>query len=130
MDRPPSSSVQTGDVSDLDEFINEVTSRARQIANGSGTPSELGIQIWSLTLTHDEALQEVSRPLSLLWGGLTDPVDWPGQEPSAVEAAETEIKRAAEEWLDVADDREARDRYLDRWLYEELEYERQPWSGP
>jgi hypothetical protein len=117
-------------VSDLDEFINEVTSRARQIANGSGTPSELGVQIWSLTLTHDEALQEVSRPLSLLWGGLTDPVDWPGQEPSTIEAAETEIKRAAEEWLDVAHDREARDRYFDRWLYEEFGYERQPWSNP
>jgi hypothetical protein len=108
-----------------DEFINEVTSRARQIADGSGTPAELGVQIWGLTLTGDEEIQEVCRPLSLIWGGLTDPVDWPGQEPSAIEAAKTEIRRAAEEWLDVAHDREARDRYFDRWLYEELRVGRQ-----
>jgi len=117
--------VQTGRVSDEDQFIDEVTQRVRQIADGSGSPSELGVQIWAMTLTHKEGIQDVARPLSLIFGHLTDPVDWPGREHE-IDAAEAEIKRAANEWLVVADDPKGRDRYFDRWLYEECGYERPP----
>jgi hypothetical protein len=105
-------------VSDVDLFVEEVTLRARQIADGSGSPSELGVQIWALTLTDKEGVQDVAaRPLSLIFGNLTDPVDWPGHEDE-IPAAEAEIRRAAEEWLVVANDSDGRDRYFDRWLHE------------
>lgn len=127
--RARSDRVQTGDVGDLDEFVNEVTSRARKITDGSGSPSELGIEIWAMTLTDSDELQAVARPLSLIFGNLTDPVDWPGREDE-MEAAEARIKRAAREWLVVAEDHEARDQYFDRWLYGELGYQRPfIWKG-
>ena len=113
---------------ELDQFIDEVTSMARQIADGSGSPSELGVQIWSLSLeTHGDGVGEVSGPLWHIWGILTDVADWPGRE-SEVEEADARIKRAAEEWLHVAHDPEARQQYLDRWLYEEFGLQQQDWS--
>jgi hypothetical protein len=114
-------------VSTLAEFINEVTSIARQIADGSGSPSELGVQIWALALeTHGDGVGEVSGPLWLFWGTLTDVVDWPGRE-SEVEDGEARIKRAAQEWLPVAHDPAARQEYLDRWLHE-FGFQQQDWS--
>jgi hypothetical protein len=70
-----------------------------------------------------EGIQDIARPLSLIFGNLTDPVDWPGHKDK-IDAAEAEIKRAAEEWLVVADDPKGRELYFDRWLYEELGYQR------
>jgi hypothetical protein len=115
-------------VSKLDEFVNAAASMAAQIADGSGSPSELGVQIWSLALeTHGDGVGEVSGPLWHVWGTLTDVVDWPGRDGEVAEA-EVQIKRAAEERLHVAHDPEARQQYLDRWLYEEFGMQQQDWS--
>jgi hypothetical protein len=105
-------------MSDLDDFIDEVTVKARQIAAG-GSPSELGIQIWAMTLTDRPEIQVVARPLSLIFGSLTDPVDWPGRE-FEIESAEARIRRATEEWLAVAHDAEGRHRYFERWPPNEI----------
>ena len=59
------------------------------------------------------------RTLWRIWGTLTDPVDWPGEE-AEIPTAEPQIKRAAEEWLQVAHDPQAPQQYLDRWLYDEF----------
>ena len=106
--------------------MNEVSVRARQIADG-GDPSELGVQIWSLTMRQfDDDVTCVASPLHSIFGSLTDPVDWPGHE-TEIPAAEAEIRNAAEDWLALAKDRMGADRFLDRWLFEVLGNER-PWK--
>jgi len=59
----------------------------------------------------------------MIFGNLTDPVDWPGHE-AEIPAAENDIVRAARGWLEVAHDREAIYGYFDHWLFEEFSYER------
>jgi hypothetical protein len=101
-------------VLNLGEVLDEVTSRARQIADGSGDPSELGVQIWDLTTARfDEDVECVAVPLHWIFGYLTDLVDWPGRE-AEIPAAEAQIRLAAEEWLAFTDDRNGVDRFLDR----------------
>jgi hypothetical protein len=113
-------------VPSLDELLNEVTSRALQITDGSGDPSELGVQIWSLTMARfDDDGKCVASPLHDIFGFLTDPVDWPGHE-AEVPAAEAKIRLAAGDWLALAKDRKGVDRFLDRWLFEVLGWQR-PW---
>jgi hypothetical protein len=114
-------------VNQLDEFIEEVSAKARSIVDGSGSPYDVGIQLWSQGMTgnRDNDLRDVAWPLWLIWGSLTDWIDGPkGEEPGAVDDASAAMKRAAEEWLVVAQDRNARDQYFDRWVYEECGYER------
>lgn len=57
----------------------------------------------------------------LLWGSLTD---WVENKPEETTEVEETMRRAPREWLEVVDD-EARWRpYFDRWLYDEMGYER------
>ena len=94
---------QNGHVNTLDEFIDAVTIRAQEIADGSGDPPELGVQIWALALeTHGPEVGSVSGPLWYIGGTLTDPVDWPGKE-AEIPTAEPQMKRDAEEWLQYLD---------------------------
>ena len=110
----------------LDDLLDGVTTRARQIADGSGDPSELGVQIWALSMDRfDDGGECIASPLHAIFGELTDPVDWPGEE-TEIPAAEARIRLAAENWLALANDREGVDRFLDRWLFEELGH-RCPW---
>jgi hypothetical protein len=57
----------------------------------------------------------------LIWAGLTDHWELKPDERTEVEAL---MRRAATEWLAVAHDDAARDRYLDHWMFEVLGYER------
>jgi hypothetical protein len=115
-----------GYVSALDEFLDEVTSRARRIADG-GDPSELGVEIWALTMQgpFDDDVTCVALPLNSIFGDLTDEVDWPGHE-AEIPAAEAQIRLAAEDWLAFATDRRGVDRFLDHWLFQVLGMKR-PW---
>ena len=59
--------------------------------------------------------------LWLLWGSLTD---WVENKPDETALAEAKMRRAAAEWLEVADDGLRWRRFFDRWLYDEMGYER------
>lgn len=114
-------------VNHLNEFIEEVSAKAQSLVDGSGSPYDVGIQLWSQGMTgnRDDDLRDVSWPLWLIWGTLTDWIDGPkGEEPGAVDEARAAMKRAPEEWLVLVQDRKARDRYFDRGVYEECGYER------
>ena len=65
----------------LDELLNEATSRARQIADG-GDPYDLGEQIFLLTMDRfDDEATCVASPLSSIFGHLIDLLDRTGYEP-------------------------------------------------
>ena len=72
-------------------------------------------------------LNDQLHALWLIWGALTD---WVENKPGEAGQAESEMRRAAAEWLAVPDDDEALWRpFFDRWVYEELGYARPGPSG-
>ena len=114
-------------VVDIAEFVETVSEQTRRIVAGTGRAYDVGRRIWTLGMegAADEALRDVAWPIWLIWGNLTDRVDGPrGREPGAEEAASSEMRRAASEWLAVATDQASRDVYFDRWVYEECGYDR------
>jgi hypothetical protein len=111
----------------VEEFIVEISAKAQRIVDGSGSPYDVGIELWKQGMTgnREDELRDVSWPLWLIWGSLTDWIDGPkGENPGEVDKANSAMRRAAEEWLPIAQNAEARDRYFDRWAYEECGYER------
>jgi hypothetical protein len=56
-----------------------------------------------------------------LWGELSDRHELRPEKDTDTEVL---MRRAASEWLETKDDPVARDRYLDRWLYDVCGYER------
>lgn len=65
---------------------------------------------------------DVMHPLWLIWGALTD---WVENCPEQSEEAELSMRRAAEEWLALDPDNQSeRKECLDRWVFEEMGYER------
>lgn len=67
---------------------------------------------------------ETMHPFWLIWGALTD---WVEIRPSDESEAEEAMLRASREWLNLNPSDEAgRNAYLDRWVYDELGYERKP----
>jgi hypothetical protein len=72
-------------------------------------------------LSKGGADRDQCQALWLLWFGLTD---WIEVRPEETDEAEAAIRRAASEWLQVADDEPARAAFFERWLYGELGYER------
>jgi Protein of unknown function (DUF2510) len=69
------------------------------------------------------------QALWLVWGSLTD---WVENKPHETAQAETEMRRAAREWLALPDDEPNVRAYFDRWVYDEMEYARrgQPQETP
>ena len=66
-------------------------------------------------------------PLWLIWGALTD---WVEQRPAETEQAESAMARAAQEWLSLPENADGQRAYFDRWLYDELGYERPQHAEP
>jgi hypothetical protein len=119
-----------GDPIGVDALISESCEAAQQLLDAPDAMAAYrkGMDFMSLVMGNiragsPSALVDIAMPLYLVWGSLTDAVDAPRANPDPTEAAET-MRRAAREWLSVAPDPEARQRYLDRWLYEECGYQR------
>ena len=60
---------------------------------------------------------EHCKALWLLWGALTD---WVELEPAQSAEAEESMRRAAAEWLEVADEEPRWRAYFQHWLYAEM----------
>jgi hypothetical protein len=89
------------------DYVASVSTQARQLVAGVDRPYEVGLRIWTIGMegTRDEATRGAAWPIWLTWGSLTDRVDGlRGRERGAEEAAPFEMRRAASEWLAVADD--------------------------
>jgi hypothetical protein len=76
---------------------------------------------WKQLDVHQKRLNDQLHGLWLLWGSLTD---WVENKPDEAAEAEEIMRRAATEWLIVADDETRWRAYFDRWLYDEMGYER------
>lgn len=78
-------------------------------------------------MQHATDSETIMWPLWLIWGELTD---WVEQKPAEAEQAESAMIRAAQEWLSLPESAEAKRAYFDRWLYDELGYERPQHAEP
>ena len=99
----------------------------RLIVSRDRPPYRAGWRIWGTAMAHASAAGEIMYPMWLLWGALTD---WVELKPAEMAKAEAAMRRAAQEWLTLPDDVEMQRAYFDRWLYEEVGYERPTQRNP
>ncbi len=93
----------------------------RLIVARRGSAYRAGARIWATAMNSAPESTDIMWPLWLLWGALTD---WVEVNPEEAEEAESAMRRAAHEWLNLSDNAEAQRGYFDRWLYDEMGYER------
>ena len=99
-----------------------IEAEMRQILSGDSIRYECAWNIWREAMSRAVESPDVMHPLWLIWGALTD---WVENRPEETDDAESAMLRAANEWLSI--DREnptERKAYLDRWVFEEMGYER------
>jgi len=99
----------------------------RLIVSRRGSAYRAASRVWGTAMRHATDSEPIMYPLWLLWGALTD---WVEQRPAEAELAESAMIRAAQEWLLLPENAEAQGAYFDRWLYDELGYERPQHAGP
>lgn len=93
-----------------------------EILQGKLAPYDGGWRIWRLAGKKASESPDTLWPLWLIWGALAD---WVELRPTEKPVAEQEMCRAAREWLALPyGDLGARRSYLDRWVYDEMGYER------
>ena len=98
----------------------------RQIVSRRGSDCAAW-RIWGTAAEHATDSKTIMWPLWLIWGALTD---WVEQKPAEAEQAESSMIRAAQEWLSLPETDEAQRAYFDRWLYDELGYQRPQHAEP
>jgi len=99
----------------------------RLIVSRRGSAYRAAWRIWGTAMVHATNSNTIMWPLWLIWGALTD---WVEQKPAEAEQAESSMIRAAQEWLSLPETDEAQRAYFDRWLYDELGYERPQHAEP
>ncbi|WP_143536963.1 hypothetical protein [Rubricoccus marinus] len=99
----------------------------RLIVAGEVDPYDAGWRIWGQAFGHAAEYPDIMWPTWLIWGALTDRVE---VRPEETEQAYEAIRRAAREWLLLPDDPSAQEAYFQRWVYEELGYERPEDASP
>ena len=105
----------------LKEALLRIEADLREIATSEHSVYDAGWRVYSEALGHADKSRDILWPLWLMWGALTD---WLENRPHEANEAEAAMRRAAREWLSLANDQSARDAYFERWLYDELGYER------
>ena len=104
----------------LGRFLLELRPHFERIAQPDSSPYDAGRTVWATALGNRDC-RDVSHALWLIWGALTDMVEF---ETRALAEAESKMRMAAREWLEIStDDAVARRQYFDRWIHEELGYE-------
>ena len=109
------------------DALQTIEGQMRQMLEGVVEPSDAGWEIWGLAAREAPTSTELMWPLWLIWGALTD---WVENSPQEKTKAEEEMLRASREWLSLNHvDPDERKAYLDRWVYDEMGYERKPEQG-
>jgi hypothetical protein len=110
----------SGDVAES-EALRKIEDQMRRMIDGDATPYDAGWIIWGTAMSVVTS-PELMHPLWLIWGALTD---WVELRPEESAQAEATMVRAAKEWLSIPSaESHARIAYLDRWVYDEMGYER------
>lgn len=96
---------------------------ARSLVDDTMPTFEAAEAMWSTAFTGGRGGRDGDHchALWLLWGALTDWIDYRPEAGPEIEAA---MRRAASQWLEVADDELRWRPYFDHWLYKEFGYER------
>jgi hypothetical protein len=108
-------------------FVKKIDALSKSLLLEEGSPYKIGRELWSTSfrLASDKKITDMSWPLWLIWGALTDGIDGPyGKDPEHIIEIESKMRRAAKEWLLVSSHKGKRNQYFDRWVYEECGYER------
>jgi hypothetical protein len=104
---------------------------AKKLVEGQLAPYDAGWRMWSAAMTgvSPGPAGEHCHALWLFWGALTD---WWEEVPEEREVAESTMRRAAAEWLAVAENESERRSFCDRWWLTELARLRPLWRkyGP
>jgi hypothetical protein len=110
----------------VEDYIAKISELARTLVEGTDRPYDVGMRLLSLGMQSGiDSPGDISNPICLIWGSLTDLVDGPrGDEPGAEEKASALMIRAAREWLAISSNEASRRAYFDRWVYEECGYRR------
>ena len=104
------------------EKLNQIEAFMRQMADGTSKPYDAGWAIWKIAAEGATNSHDLMWPLWLIWGALTDRFELRTGERQTVE---NEMIRAAGEWLALdSGDTTSVSAYLDRWVYDELGYEK------
>ena len=112
----------SGDVAESDA-LREIEEQMRRMIDGHCLPYDAASIIWEKAATVVTS-PKLLHPLWLIWGALTD---WMELRPEESTQAEVTMLRAATEWLSIPkSDSHGRAAYLDRWVYDEMRYERKP----
>jgi hypothetical protein len=100
-----------------------IENQMRRMLNGETEPYASGLKIWETAMSSHTDSPDLMHPLWLIWGSLTD---WVENRPEEQALAEAAMLRASREWLAIeASDESSKASYLDRWVYQEMGYERQ-----
>lgn len=103
------------------DALREIEEQMRRMIDGKCPPYDAAWIIWSKAASVVTS-PELMHPLWLIWGALTD---WVENRPHEMPRAESEMLRAAREWLALKpEDAMSRKAYLDRWVYDEMGYGR------
>ena len=107
---------------EIQTALTAIEQQMRRMIEGGIQPYDSGRKIWGIAMAHASKSNEIIWPLWLIWGALTD---WAETKPDEQMQAEQEMLRAAREWLSLKpNDTKAKTAYLDRWVYDEMKYER------
>ena len=110
----------TGDRAESDA-LKEIELQMHRMIDGECKPYDAAWDIWKKA-TSVVTSPDLMHPLWLIWGALTD---WVENRPTETAQAESEMLRAAKEWLDLkSGDAISRKAYLDRWVFDEMGYDR------
>jgi hypothetical protein len=110
----------------LQDALARIEADLGAVASGHGDPYDAARRIWSEAMRAAPDSHDVMRPLWLLWGALTD---WVEGRPEQAAAAHESMRRAAREWLTLPQGVSSREAYFERWLYEEVGYQRPSKGG-
>jgi|GEM_PF-3846272 len=104
------------------EGMLEIEGEMRRMLDGRALPYDAAWNIWGKAVSLVSLSPNVMHPFWLIWGSLTD---WVENRPEERAQAESKMRQAATEWLDLdRNDAIAKKNYCDRWVYDELGYPR------
>lgn len=108
--------------SEITEGLLEIDSAIQRMLRGESSAYDAGWLVWQKAMALATVSPHVMHPLWLIWGALTD---WVENRPEEIPEAEAKMRQAGEEWLALnRADPACVKAYMDRWVYEELGYER------
>ncbi|QEG40196.1 hypothetical protein [Roseimaritima ulvae] len=100
----------------------DIENEMRRMLDGQSQPYDAAWKIWGKAMSLTSPSSNVMHAFWLIWGSLTD---WVENRPDETLQAETKMRQAAKEWLELnRDDANEEKAYLDRWVYDEMGYAR------